>query len=274
MLFYPADGLIDVAIEAGDVRAAILTFVSLWESSGVAAKLNWMGRHVRSEKGGENVANHASYSVDGKDVEGVVDAGQELQLCGKIAECTAADSNHDSGPGGNKAGRRRDGHETGDGAGAEPNGAPFLLKSVVEQDPGDAGARRSQIGHVAGHDGTEIHRQRGAAVEPEPSHPEEDGAENNVGHAVRAVGETLGLGVAGSLAEHETVREGAAAGGDVDGAAAGKVDSTELVKPAIGVPCPVGNRVVDNRRPDEDEDDGGQHAPTVSDGSDGQSWAA
>lgn len=90
---------------------------------------------------------------------------------------------------------------------------------------------------------------------------------------MRAVGETLGFGVAVSLAEHDAVGEGAGARGDVDGTAAGEVVGGEFEEPAVGVPGPVGDGVVDDGGPDEDEDDGGEHAAAISDGTDGESWA-
>lgn len=210
--------------------------------------------------------------MDGKDVEGVVDARQELELGGKVAAGAAAEADDDGAPGGDEAGGGGDGDEARDGAGAEADGAPFPLEAVVEQDPGEAAARGGQVGHVAGHDGAEVHGQRGAAVEAEPADPEEDGAEDDVGHAVRAVWEALRLGVARSLAEHDAVRERAGARGDVHRAAACEVVRGQLVQPAVCVPRPVGDGVVYYRRPDEDEDDGGEDAAAVGNGADGESW--
>lgn len=57
----------------------------------------------------------------------------------------------------------------------------------------------------------------------------------------------------------------------MDGAAAGEVVVGQLGEPAVGVPGPVGDGVVDDGGPDEHEDDGGEHAAAVSDGTDGES---
>lgn len=59
----------------------------------------------------------------------------------------------------------------------------------------------------------------------------------------------------------------------MDGAAAGEVVVGELGEPAVGVPGPVGNGVVDDGGPDEHEDDGGEHAAAVSDGTDSEGRA-
>lgn len=39
----------------------------------------------------------------------------------------------------------------------------------------------------------------------------------------------------------------------------GKVEGTKLVRPSIRVPNPVGDGVINKRRPDEDEDDCGEN---------------
>lgn len=51
----------------------------------------------------------------------------------------------------------------------------------------------------------------------------------------------------------------------------GKVQPAHLIAPTTGVPCPAGNWVVNNSGPDEHEDDTGQHAATLGNGSGGES---
>lgn len=92
-----------------------------------------------------------------------------------------------------------------------------------------------------------------------------------MGDVVRAVGQAVDLVVAGALAQHEGVGEGSSTRGDVHRRAAGEVEAAHEKRPAVGVPGPVGNGVVDDRRPDEDEDDGGQHATAVRGGTNGKS---
>lgn len=56
----------------------------------------------------------------------------------------------------------------------------------------------------------------------------------------------------------------------MDGAAAGEVVVGELGEPAVGVPGPVGDGIVDDGGPDEHEDDGGEHAAAISNSADGE----
>lgn len=124
------------------------------------------------------------------------------------------------------------------------------------------------MGDDAGHDGTQIGAERTAAIEAKPSDPEEDCAEDDVGDVVRAVWQPVVLVVSSAPPEHQGVCKGSGARGDVDGRAAGKVEATELEGPPVGVPGPVGNRIVDDCRPDEHEDDGGEHSAAIGCGTD------
>lgn len=74
---------------------------------------------------------------------------------------------------------------------------------------------------------------------------------------MRLVGQLLGS-VTATLAEPERDGEGAGTRGHVDGASAGEVEHAPLEAPAVGVPGPAGDGVVDERGPDEDEDQRGK----------------
>jgi hypothetical protein len=69
-------------------------------------------------------------------------------------------------------------------------------------------------------------------------------------------------------AQDPRICEGGSPRADFDGTAAGVVENAPGVGPAVGAPRPVGNRAVDERRPDEDEDHAGDEAAAFSDGSD------
>lgn len=230
-----------------------------------------VGNVVSSEEGGQDVTGHTANGVLGKDIQTVVNAKDKLELGGKVAHDSTDDTVDDSSPGGDETRGRGDGNEAGNGTRAEADSGPLLLQAVVEQAPGDTGDGGSQVGDQAGHDGAQVSSQGGTTVEAEPADPEEDGSEHDVGDVVGAVGQALGLVVAGALAEHERVGEGGGTGRDVDGGTTGKVETAELEGPAVGVPGPVGDGVVDDGGPDEDEDDAGQHATAVSSSTNGQS---
>ncbi|KAL2020697.1 hypothetical protein VTK56DRAFT_7997 [Thermocarpiscus australiensis] len=55
------------------------------------------------EEGGADVADQAADGVHGEDVEGVVDAEEELELGGVVGEARAEDAGGDGGPGGEEA---------------------------------------------------------------------------------------------------------------------------------------------------------------------------
>lgn len=147
--------------------------------------------------------------MDSKDIKTVIDVDKELELSSKVANHTAADSKNDGGPRLHEAGSRSNNDKTRDGTRAETDGAPLLLKTVVEQDPGDSTARGSQVGHVTCHHCANVHGEGRATVEAEPADPEEDRAENDVGYIMRTVGKTVVVVVASALAEHEGVGQGA-----------------------------------------------------------------
>jgi hypothetical protein len=60
--------------------------------------------------------------------------------------------------------------------------------------------------------------------------------------------------IAASLAEVNRDSESGSARGNVHGGSTSKVETSEFVRPSVRVPGPVGNRVVDERRPNEDKD--------------------
>lgn len=91
-----------------------------------------------------------------------------------------------------------------------------------------------------------------------------------MGDVVGAVREAVDLVVAGTLSEHQRVGESGSAGADVHGGTTGEIETAHDKGPAVGVPGPVGNRVVDDGGPDKDEDDGREHAATVSSGTDSE----
>lgn len=123
----------------------------------------------------------------------------------------------------------------------------------------------------AGHDGAHVSGERGTTVEAEPTHPQENGAENDVGDVVRPVGQAGGLGVPSSLTDHNGEGERSSTRRDVDGRATGEVEATHDEGPTVGVPGPVRDRVVYDGGPDEHEDDARENARTVNSSTDRKS---
>ncbi|CRK19747.1 hypothetical protein BN1708_000412 [Verticillium longisporum] len=225
---------------------------------------------VGREEGRQNVAHEAANAMHGKNVEGVIDAQEELELGGVVGKRRTARAEDERRPERHVARAGRDGDETGDDAGTEADGGPLALEAVVEHTPRDATDAGRQVRHAGRHDGPQVGGQGRSGVEAEPADPEEDGADDNVGDIVGAIVELV-RAVATTLAEHHRVRESSGARGNVDGGAAGKVEAAHAAGPTRRVPCPAGNGVVDDGRPDEHEDDAGQHAPTLGDGASSES---
>ena len=59
----------------------------------------------------------------------------------------------------------------------------------------------------------------------------------------------------------------------MDWSTSGKIKTTENINPTIGIPCPTGDRIVDNGCPDEDEDDTRKHATAFSSSANCESWS-
>lgn len=165
----------------------------------------WIGEwylYIRSENTSEEIADYTANTVHGKNIKSIIDANEELELGCKVAASAAHDANDYCAPGRHEACGGRDGDEAGDGTGAEANGAPFLLEAVVEENPDNTGAAGGEMRDVASYQGADVHCQDRAAVEAEPADPEEDGAEEDVGDAVRTVGKAVVSAISGTLAEH------------------------------------------------------------------------
>lgn len=86
---------------------------------------------------------------------------------------------------------------------------------------------------------------------------------------VRSVVELV-RAVSPPLPEHHRVRQGGRAGRDMHGGASGEVQPSHLVGPSARIPRPARDGVVYDGRPDEHEDDAGEHAASLGDGTGGE----
>lgn len=253
-------------VQSGDV-------VTVMKVSGgfLEGDMGRRGKDIRSKDTSQQVTDNTANTVLSKHIERLIDAEHELELGSKVAADTADNTKDESRPRGHITRSRGDGDKTSNGTGAEADGAPLPLQPVIEQDPGQATDAGGNVGDDAGHDGTKVGGQGAAAVEAEPADPEEHSPQNDVGDVVGAVGQAIDLVVAVALAEHERVGEGGGAGADVHGGAARKVETAHLERPAVAVPGPVGDGVVDDGGPDEHEHQGGKHTAAISARANGES---
>ncbi|KAI3483149.1 hypothetical protein L1887_53929 [Cichorium endivia] len=210
-------------------------------------------RHRRlREDAGEQRADVASEGVDGEDVHHIVDAHGALEHGGKVGHGGGDDADEHRGGQTDKAGSRGDGDQTGNRTGAESDDGPLALQTEVEEHPGETGGGGGEVGGADGHGGADVGGKGGAAVEADPSDPEEDGAEHNVRDVVRLEQQTL-CAVSVTRAEVVGNDESGDSRVDLDGSTAGVVEDAPLESPAGGVPDPAGNHVVHERGPDECE---------------------
>lgn len=210
----------------------------------------------------------------GEDIEGVVHSQDVFQLGGEIAADGAHDAEDDGRPDGHVAGGGRDGDQSRNGAGAEPDRGPFLVNAIVQEDPGESTDRGRQMGDDAGRDGAQVGAEGRTAVEAEPADPEENGPDDDVGDVMRPIRKAMEVGVAASLAEHDRIRESGGPGRDMNRRSSGEIQPAHFVHPAGRVPRPAGNRIVNDGGPDQHEHHARQHPTAIGGGANRQGRSA
>lgn len=139
--------------------------------------------------------------MDGKDIQGVINLEPILELGGVVASDSADNTEDESGPWGHEARSRSNSYQASDDSRAETHGRPLPLESVIQKTPSDTANRSGEVGHKGCHDSSHVGGKGRASVESEPSHPEENSANDDVGDVVRAVVELMGA-VTTAFSEH------------------------------------------------------------------------
>ena len=173
--------------------------------------------------------------------------------------------------GGNTNRCRGNSDKSTDDSGAETYCRPFAVQSVIEENPGDTASSSCRMRNKTRHNSPRIRRQRRTAIKAKPPNPEKHRAEYHMRNIMRAIRQSRRSRVPRATAQHQGVSERGSAGGNMHWCPAGEVEPAKDKGPPVGVPGPAGEGVVDERCPDEDEDDGGEHAAAVGGGADGQS---
>ena len=203
-----------------------------------------------------------------KDIEGLVDIDEVLELGGKVARDTRDKANDDGRVGTDVARRGGDTDQTRDGTRAEPDSREFTLQPPVEDHPRDTTDGSREVGDNDSLDSAEVGTESRPAVEPKPTDPEEGGTDNDECRVVGLVGETLGT-VSPALTEVESDSERGSTGRNVDGGSTGIVERTELGEPAVRVPLPRSDGAVDDGDPDEEKDHDGANGRAFGEPADG-----
>jgi hypothetical protein len=133
--------------------------------------------------------------------------------------------------------------------------------------PGKTADAGRQVGDDAGISRSQVGGQGRAAVEAEPAKPQENGSEDDVGRVMGFVRETLGA-ITAALTEIYGNGEGSSTRDDMDRGTSGEIETAEDEDPTLGIPCPVGDWVVNDCGPDENEDHEWAEATALCDGTD------
>ena len=159
---------------------------------------------------------------------------------------------------------RGDGDQTGDRAGGGAQRGERAVADLLVDEPGQHGGGGGDL-RVDEHqraDAVVVAEPR-AGVEAEPAEPQQTGAEHDQREAVRAHRVLL---EADALADDQDHAERRGTRVDVDRRTTGEVDHAQLEGPAAGAPDPVGDREVDDRGPQGDEQRPGRELHAVREG--------
>lgn len=103
-------------------------------------------------------------------------------------------------------------------------------------------------------DSTEVGGKSRTAIEAEPAEPKEHRAKNDIRGIMRLVRKAFSS-VSTAFAQVDGDSECGSSGGDMDRCSSGEIETTEEVRPAVRIPCPASDNVVDEGRPDKDKED-------------------
>lgn len=110
---------------------AQLDVVAIWPASRDLGEAVEVGDISLGEEGGEKVADDSANTMGGEDIERVVVAEDKLEFRGKVAHGASNNTKGDGGGGANETRAWGDSDETDDSSGAEADGGPLLLETVI-----------------------------------------------------------------------------------------------------------------------------------------------
>ena len=223
-----------------------LAGVALEEAGGAAVLLD-------REHAGQERADHAANAVDAEAVERVVIAEHVFEAGrAPVAADAAGDADRHRADRTNEARGRGDGDEAGDGARGDADDGRLAAMRPFDKHPGQGRDRGRNLGDGHRHAGLHARADRRAGVEAEPADPQQARADEGQDHIV------AGPCVV-ALAQHDRGDQTRDARVDVHDRAAGKVENLDpgrvvgRVEDAVGSPEPVGDRGVDEDRPQAHE---------------------
>ena len=104
----------------------------------------------------ENVATYTTDSVDGEDIQSIINPDEEFDLGSIVAANSANNAENDRGPGWNVTRSGCNSDKTSNGARAPTNSTPFAFVAVLNQNPCKSANRSRKIRNNASHSGTKV----------------------------------------------------------------------------------------------------------------------
>jgi hypothetical protein len=157
--------------------------------------------HLRSEESGQDITDEATNAMHSEDVKSIVATEEVLQLGRVVASNSTNSAENNRCPSWNVARSWSNGDQASNNTGAETNRRPLAFQTIVNETPGDTANASSKVRAQGGHDRAQVRRKGRSCIEPEPSNPQENGTDNDVGYVVWAIVQLLGT-VTATLAQH------------------------------------------------------------------------
>ena len=215
------------------------------------------------EHAGEQRADDAGHAMAGKHVERVVHQRARAELHGGIARHRTQHPDRQRGARAHESRSRRDGHEPDHRPGRRTNGRRATSARDVDEYPRGESGRGRNMCRRKGHGGHVRCREGRPGVETEPAKPEQPGAEEREGHAVRHERRASNHSATSEQERRDKCRS---AGAHVHDSSPGKVQGAEPAQPAAVAPYPVRERIVHECRPGEPEEQIRGEAHPLDDG--------
>ena len=204
----------------------------------------------RREEARRDGAPRAAEAMDAERIEGIIVAHFLFEhRHGEVADAAADEADQDSRHRLDKAGCRRDGDKARDAAGRCAEHRRLAAAHPLKEHPADRRGRCRALRSDEGICCEAVRAERRARIETEPAEPEKRRAEHRHRQIVRQHGR---LAIALALANQHAEREARDTRENVDDEAASEVERAELREEAAA-PDPMCHRVVDQDRPEQDE---------------------
>eukprot|EP00982_Pelagococcus_subviridis_P005595 29729-Pelagococcus_subviridis.AAC.5 len=188
---------------------------------------------LREQADGE-APPHAARAVNGERLQRIVDPELEEKLRGAAKDERGDEGREDRPMRVHHVAARGDGHEAGEDAVAHGDEVPHLVEGAVKEQGRDAAGRGGERGHDRGsphlfRGGEVVERVYGPRVEPVPSDPQHESAEDGERGVVPGHRDRLAVHpeAAGSGTEHDRAHETGEPADHVDDAGSGEVDEAD-----------------------------------------------